>query len=378
MKQQVLREVPAQRFDEQYAALRQEMLDRLDQVCKRGHYILAEEVKSFENDFARWLSAGETVGVASGSDAILLSLMALGVGAGDEVITTPFTYYATANAIVRTGAKPVFVDIDPASYNLDAAKIEKKITERTKVILPVHLYGQPCRMEVILELALKHKLFVVEDCAQAHGTRYRERTVGTFGEFGCFSFYPTKNLGAYGDAGAVATSNAALAQEIRLLRNQGSIQRYHHEKVGLNSRLDELQAAILNVKLKHLDSWIRTRREKAHRYNQLFKEYGITEAATPFEEPDGYHTFHLYVIRVSRCQDLLQYLNQMKIQCYVYYPFPLHLEKAFAFLGCREGDYPEAEKASRETLALPLYPELSDEDQDYVAGKVADFYRSKV
>ncbi len=376
MRQRILKEIPAQKFDEQFKTLRSEILGRVEQVFSRGQFILGQEVKIFENDFARWLGVAQAVGCASGSDALLLSLMALGVKSGDEVITTPLTFFATGSAIVRQGAKPVFVDIDPLSYNMNVAQIEGKITSKTRGILPVHLYGQSCRMDRIMDIAAKRKLWMVEDCAQAHGTKYKGRTVGTFGEFGCFSFYPTKNLGAYGDAGMIVTSEDSLAQEIRILRSYGTSRRDYHDKLGVNSRLDEVQAAILNVKLKYLDTWITARREKAYRYNELFKESGLTEVRLPFEETDGYHTYHLYVIRVSDRDSLLEHLTQSGIQVRVYYPVPLHLEKAFDFLGYQSGAYPEAEKAASETLALPLYPELSDEEQVCVVEKVKEFYRS--
>ncbi len=395
METRLMKEVPAQKFGEQFEALRGEIMARLEKVCSSGHFILGPEVKQFETDFARWLGAGYGIGVASGSDALLLALMALGIGRGDEVITTPFTYFATGESIFRSGATPVFVDIDPVTYNIDPQKIAEKITPRTKAVLPVHLYGQPCRMDQILNLAAKHKLKIVEDCAQAHGTKFNGRTIGTFGDYGCFSFYPTKNLGAYGDAGFVATSDQALAQELFLLRGHGAVKKYHHEKMGINSRLDSMQAAILNVKLKHLTRWLEMRREKSHRYNQLLKQAGVTELKTPYEDPQGLHTYHLYTVRVENRDsmnerpssrrspsspalnardNLLEYLGQHGISAGVYYPTPLHLEKPFAYLGGRKGDCPEAEKAALETLSLPLYPELTDEDQDYVVDKIKEFY----
>lgn len=369
-----MKEIPAQKFGEQFDGLRNEIMARLEKVCASGQFILGPEVKQFETDFARWLGAGYGIGVASGSDALLLALMALGLGRGDEVITTPFTYFATGESIFRTGATPVFADIDPVTYNLDPRKVEAKITPRTKVILPVHLYGQPCRMDQIMNLAAKHKLKIVEDCAQAHGTKFKGRTIGTFGDFGCFSFYPTKNLGAYGDAGFVACSDEALAQEVFLLRGHGAVKKYHHEKMGINSRLDSVQAAILNVKLKHLDRWLEMRREQARRYNQLLKQVGMSEVKTPYEDPDGLHTYHLYTVRAPKRDLLLEYLGQNGISAGVYYPTPLHLEKPFAYLGGRKGDCPEAEKAALETLSLPLYPELTGEDQDYVVAKIKEFY----
>lgn len=376
MTQKLMREVPAQRFGEQYQALRDEILERLDGVCRRGQFILGPEVEQFERDFARWVGADYGIGCASGSDALYLALRALEIGAGDEVITSPFTYFATAESIVRAGATPVFADIDALTYNIDHETVESRITPRTRAILPVHLYGQACRMDRLVSIAKSRKLWIVEDCAQAHGSLGGGRKVGTFGELGCFSFYPTKNLGTYGDGGLVATSREDLAHEVRLLRGHGAIKKYHHEKLGINSRLDEVQAAILNVKLKYLDRGIEIRREKAHRYNELMKGQGIDQVKIPVEDAHGYHTYHLYVVRASRRDELAEYLGRVGIQCGVYYPTPLHLEKAFAFLGYRLGNFPCAEAASQETLALPLYPELTDADQAYVVEKVAEFYRS--
>lgn len=370
-----LKEVPAQRFGVQFEAMRDEIMSRIERVCQKGQFILGPEVKSFEDAFARWLGAGHGIGVASGSDALLLALLALEIGPGDEVLTTPFTYFATGESIVRAGAKPVFIDIDPKSYNIQPEKIREKITGRTKAILPVHIYGQPCRMDALLDLAGRHHLAVVEDCAQAHGTLWNGRKVGTFGDYGCFSFYPTKNLGAYGDGGFVSASDEARALEVRILRSHGALKKYHHEKLGINSRLDEIQAAILNVKLKFLDQAITARRARAHRYNQLIQGAGLSDLGIPFEEPQGFHTYHLYVIRAPRRDALLAHLEKSGIQAGVYYPFPLHLEKPFAFLGYAKGLCPEAEKASLETLALPLFPEMTDDDQDYVVERIAQFYR---
>ncbi|MBI4550311.1 MAG: DegT/DnrJ/EryC1/StrS family aminotransferase [Candidatus Omnitrophica bacterium] len=370
-----LKEVPPQRFGVQFEAMREEIMARIERVCQKGQFILGPEVKAFEETFARWLGAGHGIGVASGSDALLLALLALEIGPGDEVITTPFTYFATGESIVRAGARPVFVDIDPKTYNLRADKIEEKINARTKAILPVHIYGQPCRMDAVLDLAARKRLAVVEDCAQAHGTLWSGRKVGTFGDYGCFSFYPTKNLGAYGDGGFVAAREDARALEVRILRSHGALKKYHHEKLGINSRLDEIQAAILNVKLKFLDQALAARRQRAHRYNELLRNAGLTEIQTPYEEPQGFHTYHLYVIRAPRRDALLQHLEKSGIGAGVYYPFPLHLEKPFAFLGYGKGLCPEAEKASLETLALPLFPEMTDDDQDYVVERVAQFYR---
>jgi len=370
-----MKKVPAQKFGEQFASMKREILEAIEKVCASGQFILGDEVKLFEEEFSKWIGASYGIGVANGTEAIQLALVALGVGPGDEVITTPHTYFATGNAIVKTGARAVLVDIDLKSYNIDAGKIEEKITKKTKAIVPVHLYGQPCEMDKIMAIARKHRIPVVEDCAQTHGTKYQGKKAGSFGELGAFSFYPTKNLGAYGDGGIVTTSREDLAKEVKVLRSQGATKRYHHDKLGFNSRLDTLQAAILRVKLKRLDEAVEARRRIAHRYNQLIKEAGIPQVVTPFEDPRGFHTYHQYVIRMEQRDALLEFLTQEGIDCYIYYPFPLHLTKALEFLGYRKGEYPLAEKAALETFALPIYPELTDEEQQYVVEKIREFYK---
>jgi len=376
MSQTVGKRVPAQRFGEQYKVFRNELLEALDKVCSSGQFILGDEVKLFEEEYAKWLGTTYALGVANGTDAILLALLALGIGPGDEVIAPSHTYFATGNAIVKSGAKLVLADIDLKTYNMDPVQIEAKITKKTKAILPVHLYGQPCLMDKILPLAKKHSLALVEDCAQAHGSLYQGKKVGSFGQFGCFSFYPTKNLGAYGDGGMVVTSDEKLAQEIRILRNQGMTKRYHHDKLGFNSRLDTLQAAVLRVKFRHLAQALEARRKKAYRYNELIEREGLAaEVVIPWGAPQGYHTYHQYVIRVSKRDELLKHLCDSGVDCYIYYPFPLHLTQALEFLGYRKGDFPNSEKAALETFALPIYPELTDEDQLYVVEKIKEFYK---
>jgi len=376
MDEKVLRKVPAQKFGEQFELFRREAMERLEKTCEGGWFILGPEVKQFEQTYAKWLGSTYGIGVANGTDALLLALFALGIGEGDEVITTPYTYHATGAAIVRSGAKPVFVDIDPVSYNINPELIEAKITDKTKALLPVHIYGQACRMAAIQAIAEKHNLAIVEDCAQAHGTTIDGKKVGSFGEFGCFSFYPTKNLGAFGDGGMLTCDDEALNAEVRLLRHQGSVVRYEHEKAGMNSRLDELQATILNIKMKYLDKWLEQRHQKGHRYNELLKERGLDQIVTPWEEPKTYHTYHLYVIRVEARDPLMEFLKNSGIDVYIYYPTPLHLSPAFKDAGGKPGDCPEAEKAALSTFALPLYPELSDDEQVYVADKLAEFYAS--
>lgn len=370
-----MRKVPAQKFGEQFDSMKSEILEAIEKVCASGQFILGDEVKLFEGEFAKWIGASYGIGVANGTEAIQLALVALGVGPGDEVITTPHTYFATGNAIVKSGARPVLADIDLKTYNIDAGKIEDKITKKTKAIVPVHLYGQPCEMDKIMAIAKKHGLFVVEDCAQTHGTKYQGKKAGAFGDFGAFSFYPTKNLGAYGDGGIVLTSNEDLAKEVKILRSQGATKRYHHDKMGFNSRLDTLQAAILRVKLKRLDAAIEARRRIAHRYNELIRGAGIGEVVTPFEDPRGLHSYHQYVVRMKKRDELLKFLGDAGIDCYIYYPFPLHLTKALDFLGYRQGEFPLSEKASAETFALPIYPELTEDDQQYVVEKIGEFYK---
>ncbi|HNV85683.1 MAG TPA: DegT/DnrJ/EryC1/StrS family aminotransferase [Candidatus Omnitrophota bacterium] len=375
MSQTIAKKVPAQRFGEQYKGFRTELLEAVDKVCASGQFILGEEVRLFEEEYAKWLGAAYAAGVGNGTDAIVLALLALGIGPGDEVIAPSHTYFATGNAIVKTGAKLVLADIDLETYNIDPARIEKRITKKTKAIVPVHLYGQPCRMDQIVPLAKKHNLFLVEDCAQAHGTKFEGRSVGTFGEFGCFSFFPTKNLGAYGDAGIVVTSDEKLLQEVRILRNQGMTKRYHHDKLGFNSRLDTLQAAILRVKLrKYMAGALETRRKRALAYTEMIARAGLGQVKVPFEDPRGHHTYHQYVIRVEKRDELLKHLGDAGVECYIYYPFPLHLTRALEFSGYRQGDFPNSEKAAAETFALPIYPELTDADQEYVVEKISEFY----
>jgi len=320
---------------------------------------------------AAYCGAKYAVGVASGSDALYLALRALGVEEGDEVVTTPFTFFATAGAIWRIGVRPVFVDIDPCTYNIDPALIEEQITEKTKVILPVHLYGQCADMEPIMEIARKYRLGVVEDAAQAIGAEYQGKKGGSIGDVGCLSFFPSKNLGGAGDGGMVTTNNAEVADTVRLLRQHGAHPKYFHSLVGVNSRLDALQAAVLLVKLKYLDQWNQARRQKASYYNERLG--AIKGVVVPFVEPKCLHIYHQYVIRAPKRDALFEYLKEKGIGVALYYPLPLHLQKCFAYLGQKCGDLPQSERAAKEVIALPIFPELTEQEMDVICSEIASF-----
>jgi dTDP-4-amino-4,6-dideoxygalactose transaminase len=355
----------------QYAAIEQEIDAAIKEVLLSTQFILGPAVRDLEQRVAAYCGCKYGVGVASGTDALRLTLTALGIGPGDEVITTPFTFIATANTISHCGARPVFVDIDPRTYNIDPATIEAAITERTKAIVPVHLYGQPADMNPIMELAEVHGLYVIEDAAQAIGASYKGRRVGSIGHASCLSFYPTKNLGAYGDGGMVVTNDAALVEKVDVLRRQGSKQKYHAQGLGFNSRLDSLQAAILRVKLKYLDGWNEARRRVAQRYNKLLADLPVT---TPYEAPDVYHVYHQYTIQASQRDALAAYLKEHGVGTMIYYPVPLHLQGLYVRLGYGEGSLPASEAASRKVLSLPMYPELAEEQRAEVAGAIQRFY----
>jgi dTDP-4-amino-4,6-dideoxygalactose transaminase len=368
--------VPLLDLKQQNDALRTEVEAALARVLDSNAFILGDEVVELEKELASYCGVKHAIGCASGSDAILLALMALDIGAGDEVITTPYSFFATVSSITRLGAIPVFCDIQPDTYNIDAAQLRSKVTARTKAIEPVHLYGQCADMGEILSVAEEFSVPVVEDAAQAIGSKYRERNAGAMGVIGCFSFYPSKNLGGMGDGGFITTSDDELAAKLRALRVHGSYEKYYHKYVGLNSRLDGFQGAVLRVKLPHLDEWTRRRRENAARYRELFTDAGLNEAIElPFERPDGFHIYNQFVIRVRNDRDRLRAdLANNGIGTDVYYPVPLHLQECFAYLGYRSGDLPVAEAAARETLALPIYPELETEQQAYVVSKIAEFF----
>lgn len=364
----------------QHLSLRPQLIDALERVIDSQQFVLGSEVEAFEKKAAEYCTTEFAVGCASGSDALLLALMALDLKEGDEVITTPFTFFATGAAIARLGARPRFVDIDSRTYNLDVQRLEAAITSRTRAILPVHLYGQCADMDSLLEIGSKHGIPIIEDAAQAIGAEHRGRRAGSMGEMGCFSFYPTKNLGGAGDGGMVVTNNRKLSERLRKLRVHGGSTEYQHDELGINSRLDALQAAVLNVKLGHLHGWSAARRDKAAFYNKLFDEEGlVAHFSTPFVRPDARHIFHQYVIRVHRHRDeLIKHLSKHGVGSKVYYPVPLHLQECFAYLGYRIGDFPESESAASETLALPCFPELTEEQQRYVVEVIGNFMSDTV
>ncbi|MDQ4076222.1 MAG: DegT/DnrJ/EryC1/StrS family aminotransferase [Chloroflexota bacterium] len=363
--------IPVLDLQQQYAALEQEIDAAIKEVLESTQFILGPTVRDLEQKVAVFCECDYGIGVASGTDALRLALAALKVGPGDEVITTPFTFIATANTISHCGATPVFVDIDPLTYNLDVQQLAAAVTPRTKAIVPVHLYGHPVDMEPIMSLAEQHRLSVIEDCAQAIGARYKEQSVGSFGDAGCLSFYPTKNLGAYGDAGMVVTRDAELAAGIDKLRRQGGGKKYHAELLGFNSRLDSLQAAILRVKLRYLNGWNESRRKIAYYYNELLAGLPVT---TPYEAPEVYHVYHQYTIRAPERNALVAYLEGQGISTMVYYPVPLHRQRLYSELGYGEGSLPMSEAASDEVLSLPIFPELSPVQQERVAMAIRQFY----
>ena len=373
---QIEMKVPLLDLQAQYAALRDELRAAVDRVMESQHFILGAEVQALETEVARYSQAKHGIGCASGSDALLLALMALDVGAGDEVITTPYSFFATASSITRLGARPVFVDIDPRTYNIDVSRLEAAITERTRAIMPVHLYGQCTDMDAVISICERHNIAIVEDAAQAIGAEDRGRRAGSMSAIGCFSFYPTKNLGGAGDGGMITTNDASLAERLRALRVHGETSKYHHAHVGLNSRLDALQAAVLRVKLPHLDHWSDARRKNAERYGQAFVDAGLTEElGLPFVRSRVRHIFNQYVLRAGeRRDDLIKHLKENGVGAEIYYPLPLHLQECFRFLGHAAGDFPIAEQAARETLAIPVYPELRPEQQHYVVETIRSFY----
>lgn len=367
--------VPILDLYEQYRHLHNEVHKSLEHVMTSTRFILGDNVKKLERDIATYSQVRNGIGVGNGSDALHLSLIACGVEEGDEVITTAFTFFATAGAIARIGAIPVFVDIDPKTYNIDPALIESKITSKTRAIIPVHLYGQPADMDPIIEIAKKHNLFIIEDAAQAIGAKYNGRIVGSLGHAACYSFFPTKNLGAYGDGGMVVTDNDDLAEKIRVLRVHGSKPKYYHHVLGYNSRLDEMQAAILNVKFPYLNQWNKQRQKKAFFYTKLLESNLRDLLITPYVSEGNDHIFHQYTIRVKERDQLQIYLKENGVETMVYYPKPLHLQPVFSYLNYKEGDLPETEQAATEVLSLPIYPELREEQQRYVVDKITQFYK---
>jgi dTDP-4-amino-4,6-dideoxygalactose transaminase len=366
----------------QFKSVENEIKSALDEVFQTQQFIMGPKVQALEEAIAQYCQTRFGVGVASGSDALLLSLMACGVGAGDEVLLPPFTFFATAGSVSRLGAIPVFVDIDRETYNMDPAKIEEKITARTKAILPVHLFGQCADMDPLLQIAKEKKLFIIEDAAQALGAEYKPtagsdgRRAGQIGDLGCFSFYPTKNLGAFGDAGMVVTDHPGLAEKVALLRVHGSQPKYFHKVIGINSRLDTIQAAILLVKFKYLEKWTAERQRKAERYAALFQNLlsSVKGLKLPAVQFQNRHIFHQYVIRIPERDRLRQFLAEEGIGTDIYYPVPLHLQECYSFLKYRRGDLPISEKAAEEVLALPIYPELTEDQQRVVVNRIEAFY----
>ena len=370
--------VPALDLKAQYHTIKAELDEAVRAVVESQYFVLGPEVAGFEAEAAAYCGAAKAVGCASGSDALLLPLLAWGIGHGDEVITSPYSFFATAGAIWRTGARPVFVDIEPDTYNIDPALIEAAITPNTRAIIPVHLYGQAADMGPIAELADRYDTWVLEDAAQAIGAGYHGTRAGTLGDAAAFSFYPSKNLGGFGDSGMVTADDETLAKAVARLRVHGMEPRYHHHEVGFNSRIDALQAAVLRVKLRHLDAWTQGRREAADRYRALFAAYGLEQAVTlPVERPGCFHVYNQFVVRVEGIErDAIRaHLASRKVGSEVYYPIPLHLQKCFAALGHRPGDFPVAEAAARETIALPMYPELTEPMQRHVVGSIAEYLR---
>ena len=384
--------VPLLDLKAQFAQIRAEVMPAIDQVCASQHFILGEHVRALEEEVARYCAASAGIGVSSGTDALLLALMALGIGAGDEVITSPFTFFATAGTIARTGARPVFCDIDPGTFNLSPAAVQGFIDDhcaaqggqlinratggRIKAMMPVHLYGQSADMDPLMAIARRHRLKVIEDAAQAIGTEYKNGArAGTIGDVGCFSFFPSKNLGAFGDAGLCTTNDPELAESLRVLRVHGGKPKYFHAVIGGNFRIDELQAAVLRVKLRYLDGWTEGRQRNAAYYDAAFAAVGLGEKLrTPLAVAGYRHIFNQYVVRAQNRDVLRARLTERGIGSEIYYPVPLHLQKCFAYLNYGAGDFPQSERAAGETLALPIYPELTQSQLAHVVATIAEFY----
>jgi dTDP-4-amino-4,6-dideoxygalactose transaminase len=391
-----MNKVPLLDLQAQYETIRDEVRRAVDGVFDSQHFVLGAEVQALEEEIARYSQTKFAIGCASGSDALLLALMSCGVSADDEVITTPFSFFATAGAIARLGARPVFVDIEERTFNLDPSLVSAAITARTKAIMPVHLYGQCTEMDPLIEigrsadipvggspaslpLSHSHDIPIIEDAAQAIGAEDRGRRAGSMGTIGCFSFYPSKNLGGAGDGGMLVTNDLEHARRLHMLRVHGEETKYHHKVIGMNSRLDALQAAVLRAKLPHLEEWTTGRQRKAQQYELMFADAGLSEQVeVPYVRSNARHIFHQFVIRVrdGRRNALREYLRERGVGTDVYYPVPLHLQECFAYLGYKEGDFPVAEQAAKETLALPVYPELTDEQQDHVVNMIAKFFEA--
>jgi dTDP-4-amino-4,6-dideoxygalactose transaminase len=367
--------VPLLDLGRQYSFLKNEIDEAIQDVLNHGLFIMGPEVKQLESELATYCESRHGIGVASGTDALLLSLRSLGIGPGDEVITSTFTFFSTAGVISRLGARPVFADIDSKTFNIDPAAIAGAISDKTGAIMPVHLYGQICEMDEIMAIAGQKNIPVVEDAAQAVGSTYKDRKAGSFGRTACYSFYPSKNLGAYGDGGFITTNDDELADLIRRLRVHGARPKYYHSTVGYNSRLDTMQAAVLRVKLRHLQSWHESRREKALRYNDIFRSF--PQVQIPYVRDYNYHIFHQYTIIVEDRDGLKEFLKSRDIGFDIYYPVPLHLQECYKNLGYKKGDLPASEDLANRVISLPIFPELTESEQDFVADTVKEFYRGK-
>ena len=362
--------IPFLNIKAQHETIKDEIATALQEVINNTSFAGGPQVKRFEDNFARFCQCEHAIGVGSGTDALWMALIGLGIGKGDEVITSPGTFIATAEAISFCGATPVFVDIDAQTYNIDPSLIEAAITPRTKAIIPVHLFGQTADMDPILEIARRHNLVVIEDACQAHNAEYKGRRAGSLSAAGCFSFYPGKNLGAYGEAGAVVTNNQELADKLRMFRDHGQRKKYYHSIIGWNTRMDGFQGAVLDVKLPHLPAWTDARRRNAKLYNELLKD--VAQITLPFEADYAQHVYHIYAIRVQNRDQLINKLAEQGITCGIHYPVPLHLQEAYQFLGYSEGDFPNAEKCAQEFVSLPMFPELEEESIRYIAKKIKE------
>jgi len=366
--------VPLLDLRAQYATIRDEVQAAIGRVIDSQYFILGPEVKALEEEVAAYSQCQYGIGVSSGTDALLVALMAMDIQPGDEVITTPYTFFATGGGIARLGARPVFVDIKSDTYNIDPGKIEAAVSDRTRAIMPVHLFGQMADMDPIMEIAERHSLVVIEDAAQAIGAEYKGRRAGSIGHMGCFSFFPSKNLGGFGDGGMVVTNDPELAERLDVLRKHGARPKYHHKFIGGNFRLDAIQAAVLRVKLTRLDSWTAGRQQNAEAYRGLFGQAGLGDVTMPVALSDRRHIYNQFVIRSGHRDELMAYLKERQIGCEVYYPVPLHTQDCFAYLGYSQGDFPNSEAATQQTLAIPIYPELTDAQQQVVLDTILALY----
>jgi len=371
--------VPLLDLKAQYNSIRSEIEPGIKEVIESQYFILGPNVVELEQDVAKYSNTNHAIGVSSGTDALLIALIAIDIKPGDEIITTPYSFFATAGVIARLDAKPVFVDIEEDTYNIDPAKIEAAITNKTRAIIPVHLYGQMADMDPILEIAKKHNLYVIEDAAQAIGSEYKDgKRAGSIGDIGCFSFFPSKNLGGFGDAGMVVTTDDKIAEKLVQLRVHGSHPKYYHKMVGGNFRIDALQAAVLSIKLKHLDNWTEGRQKNAQDYLTLINESGLSDKiSTPVIKNNYRHIFNQFILRVPQRDDLIAHLRSKNIGCEIYYPVALHNQECFAYLNYSDGDYPVSEQAAKDTIAIPIYPELTLVQQKYIVDKFAEFYKTK-